>query len=44
MDGAGGVYLGPCSGGGGHQYYITVYAQNAVGDALAEAKLILGTY
>lgn len=41
---AGGVYLGPCSGGGGHQYFMTVYAENSSREVLAEGKLVLGNY
>lgn len=41
---AGGIYLGPCSGGGGHQYYVTVHAESAAGKRLAEGKLVLGDY
>ncbi len=41
---AGGIYLGPCSGGGGHQYYVTVRAERADGTLLAEGTLVLGNY
>jgi phosphatidylethanolamine-binding protein (PEBP) family uncharacterized protein len=40
----GGIYLGPCSGGQGHQYHVTIEAQNAAGKTLAEGKLVLGVY
>lgn len=41
---AGGIYLGPCSGGRGHQYFVTVQAVDATGTVLAEGKLVLGNY
>lgn len=41
---AGGVYLGPCSGGRGHAYTVYVYAKNADGKELAKGKLPLGNY
>ncbi|MDG2284292.1 MAG: hypothetical protein P8N43_02010 [Alphaproteobacteria bacterium] len=41
---AGGIYLGPCSGGQGHQYHVTIEAQNAAGKTLAEGKLVLGKF
>jgi phosphatidylethanolamine-binding protein (PEBP) family uncharacterized protein len=39
-----GVYLGPCSGGGGHQYYVTISAESADGKSLADGKLVLGNF
>ena len=41
---AGGVYLGPCSGGQYHDYTVYVYAKNADGKKLAKGKLPLGEY
>ena len=41
---AGGVYLGPCSYGRGHNYTVYVYAKNADGKTLAKGKLPLGQY
>ena len=41
---AGGVYLGPCSGGRYHTYTVYVYAKNADGKKLARGKLPLGQY
>ena len=41
---AGGVYLGPCSGGSGHRYQVTVYAKDASGHTLGEGTLALGKY
>ena len=41
---AGGVYLGPCSYGRGHNYTVYVYAKNADGKELAKGKLPLGQY
>ena len=41
---AGGIYLGPCSGGKGHRYAVYVYAKDQAGKNLAKAKLPLGRY
>jgi phosphatidylethanolamine-binding protein (PEBP) family uncharacterized protein len=41
---AGGIYLGPCSGGGGHQYYMTVDATGGDGKILARGRLVLGDF
>ena len=41
---AGGVYLGPCSNGRGHNYTVYVYAKNADGKTIANGKLPLGQY
>ena len=41
---AGGVYLGPCSGGRDHNYTVYVYAKDADGKKLAKGKLPLGKY
>ena len=41
---AGGVYLGPCSGGRDHNYTVYVYAKDADGKKLAKGILPLGKY
>ncbi len=41
---AGGVYLGPCSGGARHHYFVTIEAQSSEGKTLASGKLTLGDF
>jgi phosphatidylethanolamine-binding protein (PEBP) family uncharacterized protein len=39
-----GYYLGPCSGGRWHSYFVRVDALNSDGKAIAKAKMNLGNY
>jgi|GEM_PF-1722613 len=40
----GGVYLGPCSGGQGHSYYVVIYAKDKNNEELSKVRLELGNH